>query len=152
MTTQQQQIAIAEWMGYVWYRAPQDRHFPEKKYRFLAHPSIQEYEGQVDIWKQRADGTEKIIDSGPWKAAQGVDYVPDFPNDLKAMHEAEQKLRENQFHFVSYPEILFEVISGTKLSNGLGYFTFNFIHATAAERAEALLKTIGKWDLRVVKG
>jgi hypothetical protein len=67
-------------------------------------------------------------------------------DDLNAMHEAEETLRNNQFHYVDYSRQLFRVISGTDLDkDGLGYFGFSFISAPARQRAEAFLKTIGKW-------
>jgi hypothetical protein len=60
--------------------------------------------------------------------------VPDFVNDLNAMHEAEKYL-----------------ISGTPglwecYENRLkAWHGGNAIHATASERAETFLRTIGKW-------
>ncbi len=61
----------------------------------------------------------------------GIAELPDYPNDLNAMHEAEKVLDYNQlremedsvsFQFAVYP-----------------------FHATASQRAEAFLRTIGKW-------
>lgn len=70
------------------------------------------------------------------------DELPDYPNDLNAMHEAEKKIRENQFHFVHYPENLFLVVTGLKWNGHMGYFMFNYINATAAQRSEALCRTL----------
>jgi hypothetical protein len=59
--------------------------------------------------------------------------IPDYLNDLNAMHEAEKVLDYNQlremedsvsFQFAVYP-----------------------FHATANQRAEAFLRTIGKWEI-----
>jgi len=146
MTTEQQRIAIAEWMGYVWYRAPQDRHFPDKRYRFLALPAIQECERQIDIWKQRADGTEKIIASEPWKKAQGVDYVPNYPEDLNAMHEAEKQLTPAQL--IQYTEVLCGEINLVDWGYYPGEAGIDWDEvskltiATAAQRSEALCRTL----------
>jgi len=58
---------------------------------------------------------------------------PDYLNDLNAMHEAEKVLDYyQQSEFVSR--------LSSKVSHG-----FNFCHATASQRAEAFLRTIGKW-------
>jgi hypothetical protein len=63
-------------------------------------------------------------------ASQGV--LPDYLNDLNAMHKAEESLHGNQY--VEYTNLLIE-IEGSLFG----------IRATAAERAEAFLHTIGKW-------
>lgn len=131
MTKQEQKYALAEFMGYVWYRAPQDHHFPEKKYRFLALPAIQEYEGQIDIWKQRADGTEKIIDSKEWRKAQGVDYVPDFPEDYNAMHEVEMKLWQLEKH-TEFVGVLLR----------MGWTRNKIVSATCNARSEAACRVL----------
>ena len=71
--------------------------------------------------------------------------LPDYLNDLNAMHEAEKVLRQNQFHYVDFPHELFKVITGKKWDGDMGYFFFSITNATAAQRAEAFLRTIGKW-------
>lgn len=70
--------------------------------------------------------------------------VPNYLNNLNAMHEAE-KLHPNQY---AYAEELFALTGGIygpddeiESSNAM----FNVIHATASQRAEAFLRTIGKW-------
>lgn len=59
---------------------------------------------------------------------------PDWCNDLNAMHEAEKVLREK--------ELLFEY--GMHISNSHHYEYL--LRATARERAEAFLRTLGKWE------
>lgn len=53
--------------------------------------------------------------------------IPNYSTDLNAMHEAEKLLTDHWdgFHFRNH--------------------LCNNIHATARQRAEAFLKTIGKW-------
>lgn len=83
-----------------------------------------------------------------WFHPNGVsmyDTPPDYLNDLNACAEFEKTLRDNQFHYVNYPHILFEVVAGHKWDGDLGYFAFNFIHADASQRCEAFLKTKGLW-------
>ena len=72
----------------------------------------------------------EAIDADPhWKCAK------DYCNDLNAMHEAEKTLSEtNMFVMAHYIE---RFIS----RHGQHYF-----HATARQRAEAFLRTLGKWE------
>ena len=71
-----------------------------------------------------------------WKDSSGLSAfawdIPDYCTDLNAMHEAEEMLDFNQlrdmedsvsFRFAALP-----------------------FHATARQRAEAFLRTLGKWD------
>ncbi len=59
-------------------------------------------------------------------------YVPDYCNDLNAMHEAEKVLTTAQTTTMSQ-----------YLHRRLGML-WGF--ATASQRAEAFVRTIGKWD------
>jgi hypothetical protein len=63
-------------------------------------------------------------------------YYPDYFNDLNAMHEAEQTLTGKQGG--DYDLYLWLIIQRDK-SRPASW------HATAAQRCEAFLKTIGKW-------
>ncbi len=59
------------------------------------------------------------------------DYeIPDYPNDLNAMHEAEKVLASRD----EYVVLLRKACGG-----------FNPVFATAAQRAEAFLKTLNLW-------
>lgn len=59
--------------------------------------------------------------------------LPDYLDDLNAMHEAEKTLR-NQF-----------TLQEEEYWRRLQHVEPHPIYATAAQRAEAFLKTIGKW-------
>ena len=61
---------------------------------------------------------------------------PDYPTDLNAMHEAEKVLKEDS-------EAAFR--GWLWLAHGQPEMRCKIIHATAAQRAEAFLRTIGKW-------
>ena len=67
-------------------------------------------------------------------------YLPDYLNDLNAMHEAEVALTEEQAEkYEAYLNSPGMYIEG-------GYpSTLYLYHATAAQRAEAFLKTLGLW-------
>jgi hypothetical protein len=62
--------------------------------------------------------------------------IPNYLNDLNAMHEAEKVLTQAQdydYRTVTLPKVC---------KDGSGMIALT---ATAAQRAEAFLRTIGKW-------
>ena len=61
--------------------------------------------------------------------------IPDYCNNLNEMHEAEKVLLSG--HWMRYCECL------TYL---LGKSVYASVHAKARDRAEAFLKTLGKWE------
>jgi hypothetical protein len=61
-------------------------------------------------------------------------HTPNYCTDLNAMHEAEKVLKDK--------ELLFEY--GMHISNSHHYEYL--LRATARERAEAFLRTLGKWE------
>jgi hypothetical protein len=65
--------------------------------------------------------------------------APDYCNDLNAMHEAEVKLLNNRH--TRWINHLTVIRGGEEHNTTLDLF----IQTTAAQRAEALLRTIGKW-------
>lgn len=66
--------------------------------------------------------------------------VPDYLNDLNAMHEAEKLLTGDQFY--KYSCHIYTAACETQKKTG----EWRFIGATAAQRAEAFLRTIGAWQ------
>lgn len=68
----------------------------------------------------------------------------DWCNDLNAIHDAESMLQRNGTEF---SQILLELVSDAA---GPGvqyaYGSFKHVHAPARLRAEAFLKTLGKWE------
>lgn len=79
-------------------------------------------------WKSRLIEGERDPSQDSWTSP------PDYLNDLNAMHEAEKTLDYDQ-------RSAFVVRLSVMMNNG-----FEFCHATAAQRAEAFLRTIGKWQ------
>ncbi len=105
MTPEQQNRAIAEWCGYkqILFHGRDGENFSE---------NFQEWRWyKNDLWM--------------------TEGIPDYLNDLNAMHEAENLLTEYQ------QKTYWCHISTTS--------TWTVCHADARKRAEALLKTIGKW-------
>lgn len=75
------------------------------------------------------------------------DYVfatdlPDYLNDLNAMHDAEKALTVQQWP--RYREELRTAVLGV-VYGSVSQWCKADLHATAAQRAEAYLRTIGKW-------
>ena len=73
------------------------------------------------------------------------DDLPDYLNDLNAMHEAEKVLngvRRAVFEFA----LLHEVLKRPEPFNYDRGDIMAVITATAAQRAEAFLRTVGKWE------
>jgi hypothetical protein len=59
---------------------------------------------------------------------------PDYLNDLNAMHEAESVLFKDEFLWMKYRDELHKF-----------YYTNDTFSPTASQRAEAFLRTLGKW-------
>ena len=74
----------------------------------------------------------------------GSQGIPNYLNDLNAMHKAEKMLTPD-----TRPEYLCQLFdAATRGRSGLYPVDENYLshHATAAQRAEAFLRTIGKWE------
>lgn len=71
-------------------------------------------------------------------------HVPHFLTDLNAMHEAEKTLtkKQRETYFVK----LGAVLVWTDEGDGDAPMYWHHTHVTAARRAEAFLRTIGKWE------
>lgn len=83
MSPEAKRIAIAEACGWVWYRLPPFNR--DRQYRCLFLPAVHEYPDQSPQWTVRADGTERICN---WNYMEREGHVPDYLNDLNAMHGA----------------------------------------------------------------
>lgn len=71
----------------------------------------------------------------------GMRVCPDYLHDLNAMHEAESILNADQM--VSYDYHLDLMVGNGRQGLNIEYFLWS---ATATQRAEAFLRTIGKWE------
>lgn len=78
-------------------------------------------------WRVHPKDKWVVIPPNSPHSVQPLHTLPDYLNDLNAMHAAEEKLI-NEDYGPLYGECL----------------DWNW-HATAAQRAEAFLRTIGKW-------
>lgn len=88
--------------------------------------------------KEDKDGFWRAVDASGnmthelWMSERNVwsAGIPDFLHDLNAMHEAEEKLDCNQW------EVWHRIV---------GEWPTELARLTASQRAEAFLRTIGKW-------
>jgi hypothetical protein len=70
--------------------------------------------------------------------------IPNYCNDLNAMHGAEETL-DLQKAGVFAEQLRVTVYRTTRLPH-VDSGSFAHVHATARDRAEAFLRTIGKWE------
>lgn len=80
----------------------------------------------------------------PLRKLDSPHYAPDYLNSLDAMHEAEKWLTpEQQLEYSKNLHRLIAKIDIPNFDDAIETWTW---HATASQRAEAFLRTIGKWE------
>jgi len=82
----------------------------------------------------------KLLAKPPNDSWQYLDTMPNYLNDLNAMHEAENVLTEEQR--VAYSNHTYDVACEAQRETE----KWRWISLTAAQRAEAFLRTINKWE------
>jgi hypothetical protein len=92
---------------------------------------------------------------GQWDFYNPKDVrLPDYCNDLNAMHEAERALNiDEEYHYgeelaamIRRPENTLAGVSEDTVFPLNGWGFYSVAHATARQRAEAFLRTVGKWE------
>lgn len=81
----------------------------------------------------------------PWKIDGCRKRIPDYCNDLDAMHEAVIKTFQDASMQLDYSRMLIFVIKKSSPICKRFFSDFDLANATARQRAEAFLRTIGKW-------
>ena len=74
--------------------------------------------------------------------------IPNYPHDLNAMHEAEKALKweqRKQYHDLLADITGFSYCEADTQEEAYLDWNCRICHATAAQRAEALLKTLNLW-------
>ena len=71
-------------------------------------------------------------------------WVPQYLNDLTAMHEAEKVLTQDQM--IDYSRHVGKSVTSHLPASRAAWMDFQLINVTASQRAEAFLRTIGKWE------
>jgi hypothetical protein len=133
MKPEQQRIAIAEACGWLKYT------------QFTTHPKLWGHNPakyHTSIWGLTlvADMTQDECTQYGWYGDGhiSIDNLPDYLNDLNAMHEAEKMLRKPMKGSDT------DTIIGDRMHKYAELIGYAF-DSTAAQRAEAFLRTIGKW-------
>ena len=109
---------------------------------------IAEWMGFTGIRYDWINGSDSVKD---WMHDKGRG-IPDYPNDLNAIHDAEKKLTPMQWNLYTH---FMEVVTRNPMDPVFqeGWQDINcsrlidalLIHATASQRSEALLKSIDRW-------
>jgi hypothetical protein len=81
-------------------------------------------------WKVHPNDRFIVIPPNSPHSVQPLSTIPDYLNDLNAMHEAEKVLTNYQ-KFLQKPD---------------SYCTLVSVTSTAAQRAEAFLRTLNLWE------
>lgn len=83
---------------------------------------------------------------GRYSAGECPSVVPKYTTDLSAMHEAEISVFSDSGMQCDYSRSLIRVIK-ERSHLGKSFFSdFDLAHATAAQRAEAFLRTLNLWQ------
>jgi hypothetical protein len=97
---------------------------------------------------RRRNAGQFYLQDGPWWRSEAERIVctqkdlPDYCNDLNAMHEAEKKLCSTEC--AKYRDTLCS--NPAVFDDSIGAcIDWQIVHATARQRAEAFLRTINKW-------
>lgn len=97
-------------------------------------------------WRLRDPEDPSPSEQQYWTSPDGRNHVfphnlPDYLSDLNAMHEAEKVLTEMQWH-----RYLQELAKVVREKGQAEIRIAQYVRATAAQRAEAFLRTIDKWS------
>ena len=117
MDKQRQRLAIAEQMGW--------RFYPNEDLKDAIKTFVTK--NKNNIWGLDPNGELRFQHA-----------IPDYLNDLNAIHEAEKTL---DYSLQRYRERLSFMFDGNPEEG-----VWLAVNATAAQRAEAFLRTIGKWE------
>lgn len=125
MSPEAQRIAIAEAIGW----------------RFHAHREI-----DLSLAGDRRLKEQAICRwCAPGRAEWQLETLPDFLNDLNAMHEAEKVLnREQQMEYITLINRMRNDVA-RQSQDWYQLEPFWQVHSTAGERAEAFLKCLEAW-------
>ena len=86
------------------------------------------YAGDQDLWGTKLIGGEKHRNR-----------LPDYLGDLNAMHEAEKVLTDKGVN------AWWAYVANINRNNPRPFGSETAVHATAAQKAEAFLRTLGLW-------
>jgi hypothetical protein len=81
---------------------------------------------------------DNVVGKAPGETANRVMFLPNYSTSLNMIHEAERVILPKFSHFYANKLAL---ITGVDCSDDPDFFC-----ATARQRAEAFLRTLGKWE------
>ena len=128
MTPEQQRIAIAESCGWKMHTVAKDDPYTCTHCGIHYSPMIWRAWEIPYLWCNKNNETQP----------------PNYLNDLNAMHDAEKVLFPVKVHDLHGPDLVKEY--GAILQHLCCGHPGGAIRATASQRAEAFLRTIGKWE------
>lgn len=143
MTPLQINIAIAEFMGPKLFVIAKHINDPFCYYRENARGYTYKIE---EAWKVPEEVGSGYINGGPDQPDRVVIEpapIPNYFGDLNAMHSAEETLDPKQTE--RFAEFMLDVLEIPTPFIGTARCAFLTGHASAPQRAEAFLRTIGKW-------
>lgn len=98
--------------------------------------AIAEHLGYIDVRECVVDMDDDCLWlMGRKSQKEPLEYIEYYTNDLNAMHEAEEHLSAEEIK--TYMGHLLDI---------MGISVWCITHVSAEQRAEAFLKTIGKWE------
>jgi len=137
MTPEAQRVAIALAVGWKWEQPFNAR----KSKNTLIPPTFRGPFSTVTVWRGGGFG--------------GEHNLPNYPSDLNAMHEAEEYAvvhlmdADQWANYARHIESLQDhtLLTGPTITceHDLYYEAAGLLHATAAQRAEAFLRTLNLW-------
>lgn len=143
MTDSEIRIAIAEACGYKWFWHVCAN--TEQGFEWSLVLTYPPEEGIGTAWigcaGETREATSEEIETAKVSGAF-TNSFPDYPNDLNAMHEAEKTLSDADYN--EYIHVLNSVCISTAEA-GMKQGRSRIMSATARQRAEAFLRTLGKW-------
>ncbi len=108
--------------------------------------ALAKYRGYKDIaWRVVCEGTGMdtwVLCSGI--IGKGGCEIPDYGNNLSAMHEVEKSMTDEQWE--EYSNILFDITHPWDDCGSFESIIRATCHADAAQRLEAILKTLNLWE------
>lgn len=79
----------------------------------------------------------------PFYCVSAESKLPDYLNDLNAMHQAEKVLTQEQM--IDYSRYVGKTITSHLPASRAAWMDFKLIHVTAAQKSKAFLQTLGLW-------
>jgi hypothetical protein len=108
---------------------------------------IAEARGWTNVHGGESDGG-LYLRGHPPKNRGLAQVVPDYPFDLNAIHDVRALIRDDVALRVKYLNTLRNIVGQTCEKNKMGQALvsdFHLLDATAAQHAEALLRTLNLW-------